>query len=183
MTVYYDDGTDIKYKAKMRQQFDGFVKKLFKKVFGDNHNFNTEDIYNIEVEIFNSFGCTDVTTKEEKLYNRVYKDEAMKKYNFNWEEFSKELGFKQTPSFFITSSLNYLKCGTDLLIKNWNSEKWRTYWIWLYIKVVARMTREWESIIFEFYGKSCWNRSWDDKFCCGSHGRWETDCHTKCRRI
>ena len=152
-TVYYDDNTDVKYKAKMRKMFNIFVKKLFKKVFGDNHNFNTDDIYNIEVDIFNAYGCVDVTTKIENSYNRVFKDDAMKKYNFNWEEFSKELGFKETPSFFITSSLNYLKCGTDLLIKNWDTEKWRTYWIWLFIKVVARMTRAWETIIFDFYGE------------------------------
>jgi predicted metalloendopeptidase len=40
------------------------------------------------------------------------------------------------------------------LIKNWDSEKWRTYWIWLFAKVIARMTKAWESIIFKFYGEA-----------------------------
>jgi predicted metalloendopeptidase len=154
MTVYYDDNTGKNYKSKMRHDFNSFVKKLFKTVLGNNHNLNTDDVYNIEVDIFNAYGCTDITSKEENIYNRVTEDEAITKYGFNWKEFSKELGFKNTPKFFITTSLNYLKCGTDLLLKNWDSEKWRTYWIWLFIKVVARMTKKWESIIFDFYGET-----------------------------
>ena len=154
LSVYYDDGTNIKYKSQMRNKFFKFNEELFNTVLGNSHGLNPNDIFDVETEIFVAYGCTKVTHKEESVYNKVTKNEAMDKYNFNWEEFSKELGFKSTPSFFITSSLNYLKCGTELFIKNWNTEKWRTYWIWLFVKAVARMTKSWEKIIYKFYGES-----------------------------
>ena len=91
--------------------------------------------------------------QEEESYNKVSKDEAMSKYGFDWEEFSRQLGFKKTPDFFITSSLNYLKCGSQLLIDNWKTPKWRTYWIYLILKRLIRITKAWEHITFDFFGK------------------------------
>jgi putative endopeptidase len=49
--------------------------------------------------------------------------------------------------------LNYLKCGTDLLIKNWNTEKWKTYWLYILFKRLVRITRGWEDIMYDFKGK------------------------------
>jgi putative endopeptidase len=62
------------------------------------------------------------------------------------------MGYKKTPPFFVTGSLNYLKCGSELLVKNWNSVRWKTYWIFLLIKRIARCTKDWESITYNFYG-------------------------------
>ena len=77
----------------------------------------------------------------------------MKKYGFDWDEFSKQLGFKKTPDFFVTGSLNYLKCGSKLLIENWKTPKWRTYWIYLLLRRLVRITKAWEHITYDFYGK------------------------------
>ena len=122
LEVYYDDGKNVEYKQKYRSKFKKFCRELFNLCLGRDHGYNTDDIYDVEVEIFNVLGCVDVTTKE-KTYNRVTKKEALDKYGFDWEDFSKQLGFKNVPDFFITSSLNYLKCGTELFLKNWNTEK------------------------------------------------------------
>jgi len=151
LSVYYDDGKDIEYKRKYRNAYFKNCKKIFDTCLGSN-DFDGKDIYDVEVEIFNALGCMDVSTKNEEQYNRVYAEDALKKYNFDWKEFSKELGFKTTPKFFITSSLNYLKCGSDLTIKNWTSKKWRTYWIFILLKRIVRVTKGWEKILFEFYG-------------------------------
>ena len=37
--------------------------------------------------------------------------------------------------------------------KNWKTSKWRTYWLWIKLRKVVRMTSKWEKIPFEFYGK------------------------------
>ena len=65
---------------------------------------------------------------------------------------TKELGYKTVPSFFITSSLNYLKCGTDLMAKDWKTPKWRAYWVWILLRRIIRVTRQWEKIPYDFYG-------------------------------
>ena len=151
LNVYYDDGTEVSYKKKYREEYKKFIKRVFNILLGKN-NYNPQDVLDVEIDIFNTLGCADVTMKEES-YNKVHIDEALTKYGFDWKEFSKQLGFKTTPNFFITSSLNYLKCGSDLLLKNWNTEKWKTYWIYILLKKLVRITRGWEDIMYDFKGK------------------------------
>jgi len=153
LNIYYNDGIDVEYKKKYREAFKKTCRDLFDTCLGKGHGFDTTDVFNVGVDVFNALGCTDITSKEEKLYNRVTVDEALSKYGFDWRQFSKSLGYKTVPSFFITSSLNYLKCGTDLFLKNWNTQKWRTHWVWILLKRIARVTRVWEKIPYEFYGK------------------------------
>jgi len=152
LNVYYDDGKEVAYKQKYRNEYYKYKKKIFDITLGKN-NFNPKDCFDVQVDIFNALGCVDVTSKEESTYNRVYKDEAMEKYGFDWNELSKQLGFKKTPEFFITSSLNYLKCGSQLLIDNWKTPKWRTFWIYLILRRLTRITKAWEHITYDFYGK------------------------------
>jgi putative endopeptidase len=151
ISVYYDDGTNVEYKKKYRESFKNYNRKLFNTLLGPN-NFNPQDIFDVEVEMFNALSCITVTSKEDK-YNAVYADEALTKYGFDWISFSKALGFKKPPNFFITSSLNYLKCGSELLNKNWNTDKWKTYWIWILLKRLARITKDWEELNYSFFGE------------------------------
>lgn len=152
LSVYYDDGKDIQYKLKYRKEFKKMIKTVFDICLGAGHGLNPADVFDVEVDIFNALGCIDITTNEESSYNKILSSESLKKYGFDWYEFSKCLGFKNTPNFFITSSLNYLKCGTDLLTNNWNSSKWRTYWIYILLRRIVRITRKWEHITYKFYG-------------------------------
>ena len=152
LNVYYDDGSDVEYKRKYRNSFKKYCNQVFDTCLGKGHGLNGDDIFDVEVEIFNALGCADIVPGEEKSYNKVLASECLGKYGFDWKEFSKELGFKTTPSFFITSSLNYLKCGTDLMSKNWNSPKWRSYWVWILLRRIARVTRTWEKMAYDFYG-------------------------------
>jgi putative endopeptidase len=151
LTVYYDDGKDMEYKRHIRTAYYKCCKEIFDKCLGKNDLVGS-DVYDVEVDIFNTLGCTDIVA-DEKTYNRVYKDDALKKYGFDWNELSKQIGFKTTPPFFIAGSLNYLKCGSDLLMKNWKSKKWRTYWIFIILKKIVRLTSGWENIIYKFYGE------------------------------
>ena len=151
--VYYNDGTDVTYKKNYKNQFIKYCNSIFEVCLGKNHGFNPQDIFDVEVQMTQAYACTTITSGVEKPYNKVTASEALDKYGFDWSEFSKELGFKHVPSFFITSSLNYLKCGTDLMKSNWTSEKWRTYWIFILIRRLVRITKVWEDIPYEFYGK------------------------------
>ena len=151
LNVYYDDGKDVEYKKRYRNKFISYVNNLFDTILGKN-NYNPKDVFDVEVDIFNAIGCSDITKKTEDNYNKVTSEECLKKYGFDWKEFSKHLGFKQPPEFFITTSLNYLKCGTDLFLKNWKSPKWKTYWVWILIKQLARITKKWEHLTYEFHG-------------------------------
>jgi putative endopeptidase len=152
INVYFDDGIDIYYKEKYRKEFYKYVSKIFRTLLGPNHGYNPKDVFEVEQQILNTLGCIEVT-KNEVPYNKVYSREALEKYGFNWEELAKHIGYKNVPDFFITPSLNYLKCGSDLLLKNWNTPQWKTYWLFSIFKNLIRITRDWERIIFDFKGK------------------------------
>jgi len=152
LSVYYDDDTEIEYKNKYRNNYKNFIKEIFDILLGPN-DYNPQDVFDIEVELFNAFGCTDIVVKDpDAYYNKVYANESFTKYDFDWAEFSKELGFKRTPEFFITGNLAYLKCASNILLKNWNTQKWKTYWLYILFKRLVRITRGWEDVIFKFKG-------------------------------
>jgi putative endopeptidase len=152
ISVYYDDGTNVEYKKKYRENFKKYNKKLFNTLLGPN-NYNMEDVFDVEVEMFNALSCTTITSKEENTSSTVYSDEALTKYSFDWKTFSKALGFKTPPDFFVVSSLNYLKCCSELLVSKWNTDKWKTYWIWIFLKRLARITKDWEELNYSFFGE------------------------------
>ena len=39
------------------------------------------------------------------------------------------------------------------MAKNWDSTKWRTYWIYILLRRLIRITRKWETVPFSFSGK------------------------------
>ena len=154
INVYYDNGRASEYKKTYRKEFKKSCQKIFDTLLGAN-NLNGDSVYDVEVDIFNSLGCTEVTNGNNGngTYNKVSANEAHSKYGFDWKEFTHQLGYKETPEFFITPSLDYLKCGTDLFLQNWNTPKWRSYWIWILLSRLARITRGYEKLNYEFSGR------------------------------
>jgi predicted metalloendopeptidase len=157
INVYFDDDTDteeeIKYKKNYRRQYFSYLNRLFTIIFGENHGFNVKDIFDTEFEILNAMACEAIKTTDSDDYNLVTKEEALTQFNFNWEKFCKNLGFKTVPDSFITSNINYLLCGTKLLLEKWNTPSWKTYWIYLYIRQQARWNEEGWKNFYEFEGK------------------------------
>jgi predicted metalloendopeptidase len=152
LSVYYDDGKDIAYKAKYRKNYFDYCKLLFDTALGKGHGLDPKAPFEVQQELFNSF-CNEVKN-DEGSYHLVSAEDALKKYNFDWYALSKEIGYEHTPSHFVTSSLNYLKCGTDTMLKNWTSEKWRTYWIYIYLREIVRCTETWLPKTYNFYAGS-----------------------------
>jgi len=148
----YDSEDDKKYKEKYRKEYLKFLNKLFILTFGENHEYNVKDIYNCEYELLNAMNCNLIKNDEDNLYNLISKYEALQYFQFNWEEFCKELGFDKIPDSFITSNVNYLLCGTKLLKEKWDSKEWKTYWIYLYIRQQCRWDEFGTNIFYEFQG-------------------------------
>ena len=155
--IYFDDEEDTekdkKYKNKYRIEYLAYLYSLFEIAFGANHGYNVKDIYDCEVDLLNAMYCDLIKNEDEDGYNLITKDEALKKFGFNWVEFCKGLGFKKIPEDFVTSNVNYLLCGTKLLKENWNKPKWRTYWIYIYIKQQCRWNEPGHLNYFAFQGK------------------------------
>jgi hypothetical protein len=128
------------------------LNSIFNTILGPNHNINIENILKIEAKIYEATKC-NVVTEGNYQYNRVTRKDAIEKYGFNWDEYSKEIGFEKPPDFFIIDNLNYLKCVIKLLREEWNSEEWRPFWLLMYYRVIIRFTKKWRNIYFNYYGK------------------------------
>ena len=152
LAVYYDDGKEVEYKKRYRAAFAKNCQDIFDTCLGKGHGLNGHDIFDVEVEMFTALGCTDVAGDDAQNYNRVYAGDALSKYGFDWKEYTKELGFPKPPTFFVAPSLNYIKCGSKLLTDNWKTPKWRTYWIFILLKRICRLTTKWEKVVYQFYG-------------------------------
>ena len=151
--VYFEDGTNDKYKKEYRKQYINYLQNIFVNAFGENHTFNVQAIYDIEVKLFNAMACDTIKHEDPDNYNVITTKEAYEKYGFDWYQLSKEIGFKNPPDSFIITSKNYLKCCTDMLKKEWNTPEWRTYWIYLFIKQQQRFNKKGRLIYFDFFGK------------------------------
>ena len=156
INVYFDDDTDTKadtkYKKEYRSKFSKYLDELFITAYGEDHGFNVKDIFDVEYEIVNAMGCELITDVDPDYYNVVSKEEALKDFKFDWEKFCKHLGFKHIPSSFVTSNVNYLLCGTKLLLERWNTPKWRTFWVYLYIRQQCRWNETGWKNFFNFQG-------------------------------
>jgi putative endopeptidase len=157
LTVYFDDGTNVEYKNIYKKRYIKYLKDLFEYSFGEDYykTFNVYDIFEVETKIAQAYACNHIKIKDDgTFYNKVTTKQAMDEYDFNWIEFTKELGFTKTPDFFITPDLNYLYCATQLLIKEWNTPQWRTFWIYLYARQLNRFDLgNTNPIYWEFFGK------------------------------
>jgi putative endopeptidase len=154
--VYINDGKDVAYKKKIKSEYFKYIKKLSNIELSDkniNHLINPDDVFDIEYNLLLNMGCDSIKNEAPDHYNKVIASESLSKYNFDWFEYAKELGYKKVPSYFIVNNLNYLKCTSDLLLKEWNTEKWRSYWIYLFIKQITRSYDKTNFYYFDFFSK------------------------------
>ena len=149
--VYFDYETS-EYAKKYKKVYIKYLHDLFENSFGKNHGFNVHDVFDCEISILNIYGCNIIKKEDPNNYNVVHKNEALEKFGFDWKAFAVALGFNYTPEFFITSNLNYLLCMTQVLLKDWDNEKWRTYWVYIYIRQQQRFNDKGHDIFYDFHG-------------------------------
>jgi len=151
--IYIDDGQNIEYKKKYKKNFISYLSDIFRNAFGPDHSYDVRDIFNCEKKILYAMTCDTIKETDDDNYNLVSKNEALHFFGFNWSKFALELGFKEIPDDFVTSNINYLLCGTKLLLEEWNSKEWRAYWIYIYIRQQQRFSYYGSTIYYKFYGK------------------------------
>jgi putative endopeptidase len=158
-TIYIEDNTDDqntkKYKKLFKKNYFEFINKMFKTCVGSEYGYTAQDVWDVEYELLTTMGCSQVKNESPDYYNVVTKEDALSKYGFDWEEFSKYVGYKKCPKFFITSSLNYLKCGMKLFKENdnWKSKKWEAYYIYIGARQIMRFHKKWRYLYYDFWGK------------------------------
>lgn len=172
INVYFDDPSDSRadreYKRHYRARFQKYVRQLFRVVLGRDHPECRPsvgaDVYAVEQEIMAALGCTDVTRHWSKKraagsYFRISATALERDYEIPWTQYAHALGFgtgphpAPVPDAVVTSSPDFLKCGARLLRERAHLPAWRAYWIFLRLQNLARITHDWEKVVFEFRGR------------------------------
>ena len=149
----YGSKQEIQYKKQLKNRYLQYLNDLFDGCLGKNHGLNVNIIWDIELELLMAMGCDEVKNSSPENYNIVKPEESLKLYDFDFEKFTHHLGMDKVPAFFITISLNYLKCGMKIIHEKWNSADWKPYWYYLYFRQIIRFSEQWKDIHYQFHGK------------------------------
>lgn len=133
-----------------------YINNVFNVCLGKSHNLKGEDVFDVEYDMLTAFDCKldDIKRKNNpENYNKITKTQSQNQFQFDWNTYAKELGYKKAPSFFIVNDINYLKCIVKKLIENWNTPKWRSYWIFIHLNQMIRFHKKMRHIYHNFYEK------------------------------
>jgi putative endopeptidase len=155
--LYIDDPKDDKesktYKKFIKKNYLSYISETFKACLGEDKylNYDPNDIWEVELQLLDAMGCNPKFKENPDFYNVVSSAEVESKLNFDWNSFAEKLGFTTVPKKIVVSDLNSVKCITHLLKENWNTNKWKTYWLFLYFRQMIRFEDTFRNIHFNFY--------------------------------
>lgn len=149
-TVIFEGSKENPEVKRQMKEYHKYLNEVFSAVLGKNHDIRVDDIYDVEKQIYEIL----LNNQEERLsYFKILKDESLQETGFDWIQVANEIGYKEAPSFYITPNKKFLKAICEVLKEEWNSEKWRPFWLLVYYRFIVRYTREWKWIYFNYFGK------------------------------
>lgn len=120
-------------------------------------------------------GCNDTDDIEERLKTPHYRNnirgatrvltrDALCLTDIDWREFAKWIGYPTTttgnksssssstsvPPYFIAYQVGYVKSIMQCLKKEWASDKWKSYWYFIYMRQLICFHDKWRDIYLDF---------------------------------
>jgi predicted metalloendopeptidase len=139
------------FRMEFNQKFCEFVQDLFDIMLGKGHGHKPEDVVKCEIEMLNSIMCFEPGKTSMDFYNVVPTRESVRDCNFDWEKFAKGLGYTSVPSSYITANKSFVKCMMTKLQAEWKTEKWKTYWYYLYFRQFCMYFKPGKILRFKFF--------------------------------
>ena len=87
---------------------------------------------------------------------RVLAQDAMCLTGIDWREMGKWIGYggggasSSVPPYFISNQVGYLNTVMTLLKKEWASDKWKSYWYFIYFRQLICFHDKWREIYLDF---------------------------------
>ena len=135
-----------------RTLFKKYVQTLFQTTLPKEGSLRSNDVLDVAQRFFSLLFQEKYEANGRNTYTKVTRHEALATYGFDWDAYATAMGYATPPAFFYVENLDFFQSCTQMLMEEWNSEKWRSYWVWLVARYVARLTDRWERIFYTFYG-------------------------------
>lgn len=83
---------------------------------------------------------------------RILTRDAMCLTDIDWREMAQWIGYDDTkvPPYFIANQVGYLKSIMTTLKKEWASDKWKSYWYFIYMRQLICFHDKWRDIYLDF---------------------------------
>ena len=82
---------------------------------------------------------------------RILTQDAMCLTGLDWREISKWIGYGDgAPPYFIANQVGYLNTVMTLLKKEWASDRWKSYWYFIYLRQLICFHDKWREIYIDF---------------------------------
>ena len=83
---------------------------------------------------------------------RVLTCDSVELTDLDWREMAQHIGYPSDniPRYFVSNQVGYLKSVMCLLKKEWASDKWKSYWFFIYMRQVICFHYKWRQIILDF---------------------------------
>lgn len=151
------------YRETVTRRFIEYVQTLFDTCLAGTAyegRLKASDVYDVECEIISAGDTYDPIDRHVGKtevgrygYIRIPKTKAIAMTGVDWDQFSQSIGYDTPPRFFVTSQVGYLKKITECLCTEWTSDKWRSYWFYIFLRQIAVFHDEWQSIHYDFHDK------------------------------
>lgn len=84
--------------------------------------------------------------------SRIFIDDSIEHTDINWREFAEHIGYDKDhiPPYYIAQQVGYLKMIASILKKEWASDKWKSYWFFIYMRQIICFHDTWRDIYLEF---------------------------------
>jgi predicted metalloendopeptidase len=84
--------------------------------------------------------------------SRIFIDDSIAHTDIDWRELAEHVGYEKehTPSYYIASQVGYLKTTMCKLKKEWASDRWKSYWFFIYMRQIICFHDEWRNIYLDF---------------------------------
>ena len=150
--IKQENTKDYRHKKKLIKHYLKYIDEIRDACLEDKSLMKSMDCYEVQRDIILAMGCNEIKHDSDNFYN-VVKREDSKDYDFNWDVFSKGLGYNKPPPYFVCNSLNYLKCICETLKTNWKTPKWRSFWLYLFLRQMIMFNVNLRHIFYNFNGK------------------------------
>jgi predicted metalloendopeptidase len=134
-TSFTLDDKNAYKNPKIKRTMIQYYQRLFSVVLGENHPYNVASIFDIERSLIQKTMNVVETFTMSKIYHKYNPEEVKTHCDFDLHEFSKQMGIK-TPSYVLVQNPRYIRFAMRLL-KTWNNETWRPYWVYQIIKMAT----------------------------------------------
>ena len=134
----------------IRNAYKTFISYLFSLFFGENHCYNCDDVFDIEMSLAkNMYEINDLESTV-KTYNSYTNKTAKTDHNFDADLFFKQFNITNINHINL-SNPEFIKHAFTVMKKEWTSNKWASYWIFRLLIYVSNFHSKLHAFVFEFF--------------------------------